>query len=376
MHILHRVKEGRDIFFIANQHHDGPAKTFHLRAHAEGIPEFWDAMRNEIRSLPYERTSQSQVDFKLKLEPSESVLVVFRQEDRALPARVRQNIASSNSFEVVRQSVDAVNPYDAMQDEPVSILKDSSWVWHAADPDRISSLSRYFRGIIELPNNKMIQKATMRITAIDNFSLYLNGHEIGGGAGHMNDWRRAVTINLKGLRLGKNFLAIQAKKHGRRPKPTGLIGRFQVIYDDGTELSGSIDASWKSFSEEVTEWTAPQFDDSAWPNVKVLATYGECCRGDFDRKSFIFTKPNVLLADPFYGTFEVPANWINSGKRIYLETSEPPHEASIAVKLNDQFAGGFIGRPFRIDITDKLKQGNNQVLLEPFAPKSVRVVQY
>jgi len=72
----------------------------------------------------------------------------------------------------------------------------------------------------------------------------------------------------------------------------------------------------------------------------------------------------------------LPKDWLAKGQRVYVETSKPPHDASVAVKLNDQFAGGFIGSPFRLDITEHLKAGENRVLFEPFAPETVRIVHY
>ena len=63
------------------------AKTFRLKLTADGFPEIWDAMRNEISSVAFTRSGGS-VEFKLTLEPMESVLVVFNPEQRDLPARV------------------------------------------------------------------------------------------------------------------------------------------------------------------------------------------------------------------------------------------------------------------------------------------------
>jgi hypothetical protein len=50
-----------------------------------------------------------------------------------------------------------------------------------------------------------------------------------------------------------------------------------------------------------------------------------------------------------------------------------PEEAT-RVTVNGQYAGGFIGKPFRLDVTKSLKNGVNTVKIEPFAPKSVRLV--
>ena len=86
LHVLHRVKAGRDVFFIANQNHQGEPRSFRFRITADGTPECWDAMRNEITAVPFSRKGR-QVELSLTLEPNESVLLVFQPKPRALPPR-------------------------------------------------------------------------------------------------------------------------------------------------------------------------------------------------------------------------------------------------------------------------------------------------
>jgi hypothetical protein len=87
LHVLHRVKDGSDVFLVCNQDHTGNAKPFKLRFKADGYPEIWDAMRNEIHSVPFTRDG-TQVDIPLTLEPMESVLVIFNKSRRPLPPRL------------------------------------------------------------------------------------------------------------------------------------------------------------------------------------------------------------------------------------------------------------------------------------------------
>jgi len=87
LHVLHRVKDGRDLFFVANQNHLGAARTFKFRATAHGEPEVWDAMRNEITALPFQRIAPNQVEFSLTLEPLETQLIVFHASRVARPMR-------------------------------------------------------------------------------------------------------------------------------------------------------------------------------------------------------------------------------------------------------------------------------------------------
>jgi hypothetical protein len=58
LHVLHRVRDGRDVFFIANQNHLGDPRAFRFRITADGVPECWDAMRNEISAVPYTRNGR------------------------------------------------------------------------------------------------------------------------------------------------------------------------------------------------------------------------------------------------------------------------------------------------------------------------------
>lgn len=81
LHVLHRVKAGRDLFLVCNQDHLGAARKFTLHVNAQGVPECWDAMRGAITSIPCRRQG-AWADVDLTLEPSESVLVVFSPQER------------------------------------------------------------------------------------------------------------------------------------------------------------------------------------------------------------------------------------------------------------------------------------------------------
>jgi hypothetical protein len=78
LHALRRVdREGGETMLIANQNTAGGARTFSLLIPGvTGAPELWDAMRNEITTVPW-RQEAAGVAFDLTLEPLESVLVRF-----------------------------------------------------------------------------------------------------------------------------------------------------------------------------------------------------------------------------------------------------------------------------------------------------------
>ncbi len=83
LHVLHRVKEGCDVFLICNQYTDGGIRNFKFKAIAKGIPQHWDPMRNEITRIPYKRLSDNEVEFKLAMSPYESAMIVFDKDEKA-----------------------------------------------------------------------------------------------------------------------------------------------------------------------------------------------------------------------------------------------------------------------------------------------------
>ena len=83
-----------------------------------------------------------------------------------------------------------------------------------------------------------------------------------------------------------------------------------------------------------------------------------------------------VTANPFDGTCEIPADLDLAKSRVFLEMDDLTPEAAASITVNGQFAGGFIGKPFRLDVTRLLKPGSNAFRVEPFAPKSARLVIY
>jgi hypothetical protein len=82
------------------------------------------------------------------------------------------------------------------------------------------------------------------------------------------------------------------------------------------------------------------------------------------------------VSDPFVGEVSIPESWLKPGLRVFLEADSIAPEAAAAVTVNDRYAGGFIGEPFRLEITSYLQAGKNQIVMQPFAPQELRVVVY
>lgn len=364
LHVLHRQKAGRDVFLICNQNHEGGSKPFRFRATAKGEPECWDPMRNEITALPYKRISADTVDFELTLEPSESVLLVFQPKKLQRPTRLEPDARASQAIPVVR-----TNAPNAESQPSELNLNGCSWVWYPEGGDSLNAPpgTRWFRREIIIPAGQKITHAGFLISADNSFVLYVNGEQAGSSGVGGEEWRRPRETDItKLLKPGPNVLAVAATNAGDKPNPAGLIGRYRIEFSAGSPLEGSIDRTWQSSNREEPGWNARGFDAKAWTPAKEIAAFGAGPWGDL--------AGSVLPADPFLGQCTVPKNVNLARSRTYLEMDDLREGAS--VKVNGQFAGGIIGRPFRLDVTQHMKPGANTIEIEPYAPKSVRLVAY
>jgi hypothetical protein len=81
-----------------------------------------------------------------------------------------------------------------------------------------------------------------------------------------------------------------------------------------------------------------------------------------------------VTANPFEGSCTVPQEIDLDTARIILEMDGVEPEEASRVTINGKNAGGFIGRPLRLEVTRHLKPGVNTFQIQPFAPRSVRLV--
>ncbi|MCF7976032.1 MAG: hypothetical protein K9N55_19600, partial [Phycisphaerae bacterium] len=210
LHVLHRVKDNKEVFLICNQDHENKAKTFRLRVKAHGFPEIWDAMRNDIASVAFKRKGEH-VEFALVLEPMESVLLVFNPDKRDLPLRLEGDaVRSGVSIAVKSDSVALPAPAKPKED---NWLDRSAWVWFPED--NAPAGTRYFRKSVTLPAREKIKRAVFTLTVDNFFTLYVNGQEAGKSPEDIDNWRQLKKIDVTGLlKPGANQLAIRAINGG------------------------------------------------------------------------------------------------------------------------------------------------------------------
>ena len=194
VHALRRSdREGREVLLIANQNTNHVTRTLSLKVPgAEGAPEIWDALRNEVTSVPWRQEADG-VAFDLTLEPIESVLVRFGGR-AACPARVNADSRPVATFEVMPDAAAAPVVYpvpEAGQKSPCAGVA--------------------FQGTVTLPEKAVNpgQRAYLvcemaESAAEDAAAVRVNGAHAGGFIG--KPYRVEVTRLLK---LGRNTVRIE-----------------------------------------------------------------------------------------------------------------------------------------------------------------------
>jgi len=388
LHVLHRVKAGRDAFLICNQNHQGAARHFKFRATAAGVPEWWDAMRNEISALPYKRVGPETVEFEMTLEPSESALVIFAPEGTKtrLP-RIEALKPMLPAIEVVREPITEPQwPSRPPEPEgktpgPAASLANCPWVWFPGENARTAAPpgARCFRREVTLDQRK-IKDAKFVVSCDNEFTLFVNGKEAGKDDGAGDSWSRPQTVNVaRFLKGGVNALAIAAVNGSGEPNPAGLIGKLTVTFETGEPLVVTIDKSWRAARQGQAGWKDAGFDDKSWPAAETIAKLGDTPWGRINggggggRRQPLTVSP--ITADLFRGKCEIPADVDLAKVRAMLVAEGLPDDCA-AITVNGAAVGGFLGAPTRLDITAHLKRGQNTIEIAPLAPKAARVVIY
>jgi alpha-L-rhamnosidase len=161
----------------------------------------------------------------------------------------------------------------------------ASWVWSPGATTSGAPLEpRWFRCHVELPAGAAVTRARLVATADDDFTLHLNGQQVTHAPEQVDGWKAGrfadVTEQVRASN-GRFVLAAVATNRGNvAVNPAGLLVRLVVELDGGTVHETVTGQGWLVAETEHTGWREPDFDDTGWSPVTVLAAYGEGPWGD------------------------------------------------------------------------------------------------
>jgi len=247
------------------------------------------------------------------------------------------------SYFVVAAQLD--QPLPAKTAAPAAVAM-GRWIWHPDAPETRHSC--YFLKEFEVPAGKQVSGGKLKITADNEYTLYVDGAKIGEGS----NWRQVDEYDVPSLPSGKHVVAIEGLNDEGQ---YGLLFGMRIEYGDKEILSLPSGQSWKTSLKAVEGWEKPGFDAAAWSNARELGDAGAApwhlgpdqARSHVNRTIRSRTLKQIGAGDPFEWQAPQEGDW-----RVY-----------IFVKVSH--AGDDGGRVNYIDAS--LAAAFIEIALEPYA---------
>jgi len=351
--VNHYEKDGDVRLFIANQD-STRRRDLAVRAQwpAEKV-ELWDPMQGTVEKPVVENGF-----VKLALEPSQAVFLVWPSGalgDRALP-RVEmpqgEVVAVTVKEAVTPVAVEGSKEGAIASAHPFGPLAYAKWIWHPVNSTAKGKVK--FRARIV---SDAVQEATMTFTCDNAAVVSVNGRKVAeqaaGNAPEYSGWRTPTVVTFV-LKEGVNVIEVMADN--AEPGPAGFVA--SVRWPFGLLLTDAED--WRVSREgesEVKPRALCRFGSGKWGKFGPVGNVTESPFAESVATTLAFTLPEL-----------------KPGARVYFVCDGTEGENSAAVTVNGAYAGGFIGAPYRLDITKSVKSGSNTLEAKPFRLANPKIV--
>ena len=202
----HRTAEQFDLYFISNQLDSVQTIDLSLRV-AGRQPELWDAVTGEIRPARDWTQENGRTRLPLRLEPSGSLFVVFRQP------MAQAAVHSGQNWLTTRPAQPLNGPWQVQFDakaggpaQPVAFAQLTDWSKHADDAIRhYSGTADYLQSFRYKVKKKPGQRVFLELGQVNNLAeVELNGQPVGTA------WTAPYRLDItEAVRQGPNQLRIR-----------------------------------------------------------------------------------------------------------------------------------------------------------------------
>ncbi len=172
----------------------------------------------------------------------------------AAPVRAADTVADNKLVDL-----GPINPYIS----PTNGL--GSWIWASNTYNgQLCQLWRTF----EIPASSTVTNARLTMTVDNEFTLYLDGRELGRGA----EWRELFVFDLTQLLTpGKHVLAVKAiNSFGY----AGMLFGLRIDLASGQTIEAQSDNSWRIVPEGTSHWETRTEAAANWPAASIMSPLG------------------------------------------------------------------------------------------------------
>ncbi|KAJ6627933.1 hypothetical protein B0H10DRAFT_2429114 [Mycena sp. CBHHK59/15] len=221
-----------------------------------------------------------------------------------------------------------VGKRDALSD---SGLQSASWIWASGSTSGNAAFLKTFSSA----SGKTAFAATISMSAVNQFTLWVNGQPIGASGDGADDWKSAQVLNAA-LNTSTNLFSVLALNNANSGAPAaGLLAAIHIKYTDGSGDTVVSDSSWAASSNIPSDFPTPS-DTSHFASAAVAAPYGSGSWGQSQYMDLVDTEccgcPPETVG--FRKTVATP-----SGKTAISATVVLTADNSFALYLNGKYVG-------------------------------------
>lgn len=333
---IHRRIDGAEVYFVSNQQYDATEAEMTFRVDGR-TPELWHADTGKMETAPVFRREGDRMVVPLRLNPAESVFVVFRKplsnsyatqfgrdgEKRTL-AKAPVIAVQSARYEtadgvgtdvtaivqqLVREGQTEIPATNTMFGDPAYMVVKQLTITFTVDGKSVKKT---------VPENQMLALTSMPKTAVPMAS-YALGYE--GSRLMLTPWKKG------------SYSAVMS--NGRR--------RTVTVKEDPRMMN--LDGSWKVIFEEG--WGAPE--SIALPRLMSWTEHQ-------NKGVKYFSGTGTYVRD-----IDVPSAMLGSGRAVVLDLGRVKNFATVSV--NGDKGTILWKEPFVIDVSKRLRPGHNKLTI-------------
>jgi alpha-L-rhamnosidase len=344
---LHRVREGRDVYFIVNPTQADQRATMSIAA--DGHPERWDPSTGTASALESRREG-SRKAFDLVLPPVGSAFVVAGDPgDGGAPVEVVRDEAAAVTLDgpwtfeaeddnalVIkawratpeREGAEAAVYATGPTEEWLPVVA-GAWAYQLpTEPDRPFPIPVWYRApfdVLDVP-----ERLALIVDGFDGADarIYLNGARVDGPDERARFDAQMREVDLSTLLVrGANELAVRLVVEG---STGGIVDHLKLV--GSFALDGDLEHGY-SLAEENPDAEPEPWTEQGYPFYSGIGVYRT----------------------------RVEAPTLGDPNRVLLEV--PMGDDVVEVEMNGRSAGVRLWEPYAVDVTELLRPGPNDVTL-------------
>ncbi|KAJ6558053.1 hypothetical protein B0H19DRAFT_127269 [Mycena capillaripes] len=229
-------------------------------------------------------------------------------------------------------------------------LTSASWIWTAHSNGSVETVA--FLKSFSTPSEKIASDAVISITAVENFTLFVNGQPIGASGTGQDEWKSAHLLRAA-LNSSENVFSVLVNSGPSTSPGPGLLAAIQISYTDSTNSTLVSNSSWLASSDIPSDFPTPS-DLSRFASAAVAASYGSGPWGKNVALPLPDPSPLALLGSTWIwstadASLAAPVGTVGFRKVFTTPSGKISEYATILLTVDNTFAlwinGNYVGSP-------------------------------